>query len=508
MHGFALNVDHRHDVHARATSSPCGIADRPVTSLAEEGIDVTMREVVDVVARLRRASGGASGAVERQDVAWRHRPDDLSPFSRGDGPGAPVASCRSIGPTLRRRGRLDRGRASPTAWRSRRASPSGCGRRCTSAPRCCALKQHRARARPGHGVRGGRLPEPLRVLGRRHGHVHGARRALHPGVRVLPRRHPPPAGRRRRRAGAGRRGGRADGPRPRRAHDGRPRRPAPTAAWRTSPRCVEAIRGAPPGTHGRDADLRLQGRRRRRSALLFAARPDVLNHNIETVARLQRAVRPSAGYARSLSRAGPGQGRRARRPSRGSSSAWARPTTRSSVPSPTWPAIGVDIVTIGQYLRPTTHHLPVARWVEPGRVRTAGSSVGEALGIGHVEASPLTRSSYHAKAAAASRVAGAGAGAGGDQRPLTTCTARSTRPVTTQLDTKPTTATAVTNRPTESSPAISHGDCQQHGSEAQHECEPYRRYVHLPPDVHCQCLFPRCARLRMIFRTDSEYLVS
>jgi lipoic acid synthetase len=62
--------------------------------------------------------------------------------------------------------------------------------------------------------------------------------------------------------------------------------------------------------------------------------------------------------------------------------------------------IGVDIVTVGQYLRPTTHHLPVARWVAPATF-TRLAAVGEALGIGHVEASPLTRSSYHARQAAA-----------------------------------------------------------------------------------------------------------
>ena len=61
--------------------------------------------------------------------------------------------------------------------------------------------------------------------------------------------------------------------------------------------------------------------------------------------------------------------------------------------------IGVDIVTIGQYLRPTTHHLPVARWVEPAEF-DRWKQVGESLGIGHVEASPLTRSSYHARQAA------------------------------------------------------------------------------------------------------------
>jgi lipoyl synthase len=64
-------------------------------------------------------------------------------------------------------------------------------------------------------------------------------------------------------------------------------------------------------------------------------------------------------------------------------------------------AIGIDIVTIGQYLRPTTHHLPVARWVEPAVFDTY-KAVGEDMGIPHVESSPLTRSSYHARQAAGS----------------------------------------------------------------------------------------------------------
>ena len=66
-------------------------------------------------------------------------------------------------------------------------------------------------------------------------------------------------------------------------------------------------------------------------------------------------------------------------------------------------AIGVDIVTIGQYLRPTSHHLPVSRWVEPA-IFDSYKRVGESLGIGHVESSPLTRSSYHAKESAAHAV--------------------------------------------------------------------------------------------------------
>ena len=134
--------------------------------------------------------------------------------------------------------------------------------------------------------------------------------------------------------------------------------------------------------------------------VLFAVRPDVFNHNMETVARLQRAVRPSAGYARSLSVLARAKA--------------AGLTTKSGLIVgmgetddevvgllADLAGIGVDIVTIGQYLRPTSHHLPVERWVEPATF-SAWARVGEQLGIGHVEASPLTRSSYHAKSAAES----------------------------------------------------------------------------------------------------------
>jgi lipoyl synthase len=63
-------------------------------------------------------------------------------------------------------------------------------------------------------------------------------------------------------------------------------------------------------------------------------------------------------------------------------------------------------VTIGQYLRPTSHHLPVDRWVGPDQFERF-RQIGEAMGIAHVEASPLTRSSYHAREAASHvRVAG------------------------------------------------------------------------------------------------------
>ncbi|MGI8938198.1 MAG: lipoyl synthase [Iamia sp.] len=134
--------------------------------------------------------------------------------------------------------------------------------------------------------------------------------------------------------------------------------------------------------------------------VIFDARPDVLNHNLETVARLQRAVRPSASYARSVSVL--------------ARAADAGLTTKSSLivglgetddeilqAMADLAGVGCDIVTVGQYLRPTTHHLPVARWWTPEEL-TRVATAGEAMGIGHVEASPLTRSSYHARQAAES----------------------------------------------------------------------------------------------------------
>jgi lipoic acid synthetase len=169
---------------------------------------------------------------------------------------------------------------------------------------------------------------------------------------------------------------------------------------------VAAIRDRRPGTEvevlipdcrGDEASL----------AAIFDARPDVLNHNIETVARLQRAVRPSASYARSLSVL--------------ARSKAAGLTTKSGLivgmgetddeivaTLADLAAVGADIVTIGQYLRPTARHLPVVRWWEP-ECFERWAALGEGLGIAHVEASPLTRSSYHAKSAAGAASAAVGA---------------------------------------------------------------------------------------------------
>ena len=87
MHGFALNVSTDLSYFDRIV--PCGIADKAVTSLHAEGINVTMREVVDVVARRAANRWSAPGESERHDVVWRHRLEDVAPFTRGEGPGQP-----------------------------------------------------------------------------------------------------------------------------------------------------------------------------------------------------------------------------------------------------------------------------------------------------------------------------------------------------------------------------------------------------------------------------------
>jgi lipoic acid synthetase len=137
--------------------------------------------------------------------------------------------------------------------------------------------------------------------------------------------------------------------------------------------------------------------------VIFAARPDVLNHNLETVARLQRAVRPSAGYARSLSVL-------ARAKDAGlvtkSGLILGMGETDDEVRGTLVDlrGVGVDIVTIGQYLRPSVRHLPVARWWHPDEF-AALADYGRGLGFAHVEAGPLVRSSYHARDATAAALA-------------------------------------------------------------------------------------------------------
>jgi lipoic acid synthetase len=124
-------------------------------------------------------------------------------------------------------------------------------------------------------------------------------------------------------------------------------------------------------------------------------RPEILNHNVETVPRLYRKVRPQAIYERSLEvlRRSKEQGLRTK-----SGIMVGLGETDDEVLSlmDDFVANGVDVMTIGQYLQPTRMHLPVIEFIEPDKFKWY-KEVGEAKGIEHVESGPLVRSSYHAE---------------------------------------------------------------------------------------------------------------
>ena len=166
---------------------------------------------------------------------------------------------------------------------------------------------------------------------------------------------------------------------------------------------VRAIRRRCPGTGIEVLIADYQGDEAALSAVLDA-NPDVLNHNLETVARLQRRVRPAASYARSL-----GVLRRAGE-------------LRPDIPTKSGlilgmgerddeilealadlRAAGVSLLTMGQYLRPSADHLPVDRYLSPAEFDGLARRARE-LGFRDVAAGPLVRSSYHAE-----KLAGQGA---------------------------------------------------------------------------------------------------
>ncbi len=398
LHGFGLNVDP--DLAMFGHIIPCGIPDKAVTSLRQEGIGASMAEVVEVVVA-RAVERWGAGGHDRHDVVWRHRETDLAPFSRGEGAGAPARQvsidqqAASEGTSVRLLGRLaDAGVAQGLAIGERKpewmrvkarmgddylrlkktmrdlelvtvCEEAGCpniyecwqdgtatfminGERCTRACGFCLVDtRHPAAPDPGEPER---VAEAVEQMGLRYAVLTTvARDDLADG-------------------GAGQ-----------------------------FAETIAAIRRRTPGVQVETLISDCKGDPASLD-LIFDARPEVLNHNIETVARLQRAVRPSASYARSL--AVLARAKAAGLTTKSSLIVGMGETFEELVATlADLRGIGVDIVTIGQYLRPTTHHLPVARWVTPAEFAEL-KRLGEAMGIDHVESGPLTRSSYHARQAA------------------------------------------------------------------------------------------------------------
>jgi lipoic acid synthetase len=124
-------------------------------------------------------------------------------------------------------------------------------------------------------------------------------------------------------------------------------------------------------------------------------RPEILNHNIESVPRLYKVVRPQAKYHRSLEllRIAKSQGLTSKT---GMMLGLGEAEDEIDSVIDDLVSIGCDILTLGQYLQPSPKHLPVERWVHPDEFND-WKIRGEARGLRHVESGPLVRSSYHAE---------------------------------------------------------------------------------------------------------------
>ena len=371
LHGVALNVDI--DLDGFGAIVPCGIADRPVASMRSLGLSVSALDVEERLGSELEARLGGVAGVARVDrsgaTTGAERPLLRRLRKAGVDPDAGVALHSRKPPWLRIEARMGADYQSMRTltqdlrlvtvcaeagcpnifecWASGTATFMVNGERCTRACGFCLIDTRKP------------LPldptEPDRVA------EAVVRLQLHHAVVTCVARDDLPDG------GAG-------------------------AIAQT----VRAIRERSAHT---DVEVLISDLKGDRASLqrIFDARPDVVNHNVETVARLQRAVRPSAGYLRSLSVL--------------ARSAAAGFTTKSGLmvglgesadeveeTLADLAAVGVSIVTIGQYLRPSEQHLPVARWWEPAEFEDLASR-GRRLGLANVQASPLTRSSYHAREA-------------------------------------------------------------------------------------------------------------
>jgi lipoic acid synthetase len=388
MHGFGLNVNT--DLSWFQKMVPCGIADRPVTSISElVGREVVIEEVVEVLDRVWPEVFGYT-TTESQFAAFvrgqgrRRDPylvDELvasgtfSPHNhdepvlfRGLLPGEPerppwMRVTANLGADYVEMKALMRGLDLHTVceeagcpniyecWSSGTATLMILGDTCTRACSFCNVNTGKPAGLDTEEPR--RAAESIRAMGLRHAVITSVDRDDLPD------------------------GG--------------------AALWADTIRETRALNP--------DTDIEtLVGDFKGDAAALqvvMEAGPDVLNHNTETVLRLQRDVRTAANYGRSLALLA-----RAR---------WMRPgvTTKSGLivgvgerkdevlgALADLNAVGVDIVTIGQYLRPTARHQAIDRYVHPDEFADY-RAFGEGLGIGTVESGPLVRSSYHAAEAAA-----------------------------------------------------------------------------------------------------------
>lgn len=170
--------------------------------------------------------------------------------------------------------------------------------------------------------------------------------------------------------------------------------------------CIRAIRQRTPATRIEILVPDFRGRMESALQALAQAAPDVFNHNLETVPRLYKQVRPGADYAWSLSlllrfkRAHPHIPTKS-----GLMLGLAEDLAEVEQVMADLREHGCDMLTLGQYLQPSRHHLPVSRYVTPEEFHRL-AQVGRELGFVNIASGPLVRSSYHADKQAAGELVG------------------------------------------------------------------------------------------------------
>ncbi|MDA0707399.1 MAG: lipoyl synthase, partial [Proteobacteria bacterium] len=160
--------------------------------------------------------------------------------------------------------------------------------------------------------------------------------------------------------------------------------------------CIRAVRALSPQTRIEVLVPDFRGRLEIALDILCADPPDVMNHNLETVPRLYRQARPGSNYLHSLKLLQEYKTRRPGIPTKSGLMLGLGETDEEILAvMRDLRAHGVDMLTIGQYLQPTAHHLPVLRYVHPDGFRAFEQAARE-MGFLHAAIGPMVRSSYHA----------------------------------------------------------------------------------------------------------------
>ena len=160
--------------------------------------------------------------------------------------------------------------------------------------------------------------------------------------------------------------------------------------------CIRAVRELSPATRIEVLVPDFRGRLDIALDILAGAPPDVLNHNLETVPRLYKQARPGADYANSLALLQQFKARLPHIPTKSGLMLGLGETDEEILQVlRDLRTHGVDMLTLGQYLQPSAHHLPVLRYADPAIFREFERQAG-ALGFAHAACGPMVRSSYHA----------------------------------------------------------------------------------------------------------------